>query len=67
MSKHENTTAADGDSFERPVGRMVPERATSGVGLLAQIEQCRREVACWPEHMRVVAVLRIHPAAMDGD
>ena len=44
----------------------TPERATAGGGLLAQIEQCRREVAGWPEHMRVVAVLRIHPAAMDG-
>jgi hypothetical protein len=38
------------------VGRPVPERA----GLLAQIEACRREVAAWPAHMRVVAVLPRH-------
>lgn len=47
---------------QRPVGRPAPERA----GLLTQIEACRREVAQWPAHMRVVATLRMHPAAMGG-
>ena len=54
---------AIGVPVDRTVGRLVPEGATAG--LLAQIDKCRREVAGWPEHMRVVAVLRIHPAAMD--
>lgn len=53
---------AGGGPVEHTVGRPVPERA----GFLAQIEACRREVAAWPAHMRVVAVLRLHPAAMDG-
>lgn len=61
--KHDTETAqpAPVGQVERGVGRPVQERA----GLMAQIEACRREVAAWPAHMRVVAVLRLHPAAMD--
>lgn len=54
---------AVGALLERGVGRPEPERA----GLHAQIAACRREVASWPQWMRTVAVLRLHPAAMDGD
>ena len=48
------------------LGVWVPERESVGTGLLAQIAACKREVASWPDWMRTVAVLRIHPAAMDG-
>ena len=48
------------------LGVSVPERESVGTGLLAQIAACKREVASWPDWMRTVAVLRIHPAAMDG-
>ena len=42
------------------------ERDSVGTGLLAQIAACKREVASWPDWMRTMAVLRMHPAAMDG-
>lgn len=62
MNNTDNTSAANrGSALSEGLG-LAPERA----GLLAQIEACRREVASWPDHMRVVATLRIHPAAM-GD
>lgn len=58
----DNHASRGKSALDRSVGRPVPERA----GLLAQIEACRREVAAWPAHMRTVAVLRLHPAALDG-
>lgn len=64
MSKTDHNAQAEpavGPRLDGGVGRPEPERAR----LLAQIEACRREVAQWPAHMRVVATLRLHPAAMD--
>jgi hypothetical protein len=48
MTKTEDAPAAAvGSPFERPVGRLVPERAD----LLAQITAAQREVRAWPEWM----------------
>jgi hypothetical protein len=59
MNDEATMQPADAGRLDPGVGRPVPERAA----LLAQIEQCRREVASWPEWMRAT---RTAPKWMEG-
>jgi hypothetical protein len=59
MMEDKQLPPADEGRLDPGVRRLEPERA----GFMAQIEHCKREVACWPAWMKQTAAA---PKWMEG-